>query len=95
MLMTLDHALRESHATAGEGEDVIDIGSRPLENDQARHLTAGRREFLGQLEGTLQRIDDGSYGRCEDCRAPIPVARLRAYPAATLCAACTMSAAHR
>ncbi len=93
MVASLDHALRDSHASAGE--DAADIGSRAFENDQARHLTASRREHIDQLEQALQRIDEGSYGQCEDCRAAIPTARLRAYPTATLCVACKVSAPHR
>jgi len=43
---------------------------------------------LRELEAARGRIADGSYGVCADCGADIPVARLRAQPAAPRCIAC-------
>jgi phage/conjugal plasmid C-4 type zinc finger TraR family protein len=40
------------------------------------------------LEKALKRISDGGYGRCSDCDAEIPFARLRAQPGAERCVAC-------
>ncbi len=93
MLVSLDHALLSGYGDPGE--NMADMDTRDLENDQVRYLTANRREFIGQLERALERIDDGSYGQCEDCLAPIPPARLEAYPAATLCIACKMAGTYR
>jgi RNA polymerase-binding transcription factor DksA len=36
----------------------------------------------------LQRLADGTYGRCEDCEGAIPLARLEIVPYARRCAAC-------
>jgi len=43
--------------------------------------------MLGEIEAALQRIDSGSYGHCERCSAPIPLARLQVNPTALFCAA--------
>jgi DnaK suppressor protein len=43
---------------------------------------------IGEVEGALKRIADGSYGLCVVCEEPIPAARLHAYPAATRCIRC-------
>jgi RNA polymerase-binding transcription factor len=51
-----------------------------------------------RITETLQRIADGTYGRCEECDEPIPPARLKAIPTATLCVPCQSAAelrAHR
>jgi RNA polymerase-binding transcription factor DksA len=40
------------------------------------------------LEAAIGRLTAGTYGRCEDCGTDIPVARLRAQPAALRCIAC-------
>ena len=60
--------------------------------ERLRHLLAnldGRdREALGEINAALQRIDDGSYGLCEQCGTPIPFARLQAIPTARVCAVC-------
>jgi DnaK suppressor protein len=44
--------------------------------------------LLAQTLRALQRIDDGSYGRCAECDEPIPARRLEASPSATLCIGC-------
>ena len=45
-----------------------------------------------QITATLQRIADGTYGRCEECDEQIPPARLNAIPTATLCVRCQSAA---
>ena len=48
-----------------------------------------------RITETLQRIADGTYGRCEECDEPIPPARLKAIPTATLCVPCQSAAEFR
>lgn len=43
---------------------------------------------LEQIQRALERIDEGSYDRCEECESEIGAARLEALPFATLCIAC-------
>jgi DnaK suppressor protein len=43
---------------------------------------------LEQVRGALNRLDEGTYGNCENCGEPILPARLRAMPQATLCIDC-------
>ena len=43
---------------------------------------------LKALDDARQRLDQDGFGLCEDCGAPIPLARLIANPAATRCVAC-------
>lgn len=48
-----------------------------------------RRELqLNKIEAALERIEQGSYGRCFDCDESIAIRRLEFDPAATLCLAC-------
>ena len=44
------------------------------------------RALLGAIEQALTRLDNGSYGYCEDTGEPIPLRRLEAQPTATLTA---------
>lgn len=92
MLLSLGQARRNGRSVAGD--DPADIGTRAFENDQASHLTQNRRDLIVQLERALDRINEGTYGRCEGCREPIPQVRLEAFPAATLCVACKQSSEH-
>jgi len=44
--------------------------------------------LLRKIELALQRIGEGSYGKCSGCGGDIPLARLEAKPSASLCTAC-------
>ena len=46
------------------------------------------RKLIAKIDEALERIDDGSYGKCEECGGEIGVERLRARPVTTLCIAC-------
>ncbi|MDB4476080.1 TraR/DksA C4-type zinc finger protein [bacterium] len=46
------------------------------------------REALGAVKAALQRIDEGSYGRCTRCDGDIAPDRLKAMPEATHCIGC-------
>jgi len=61
----------------------------PDDERRATDLAAQR------ITETLQRIADGTYGRCEECDEPIPPARLKAIPTATLCVPCQSAAEFR
>jgi RNA polymerase-binding protein DksA len=78
--------LRDS-ADSG-GEDQADTGSKTFEREHEMALAASHREILGQTERALSRLEDGSYGVCENCGNPIGKARLLAFPRATLCMTC-------
>lgn len=43
---------------------------------------------LSTIEDALQRLEDGSYGVCAECKSEIPSRRLQALPFATLCVQC-------
>jgi len=66
---------------------------------EAQTMSVERLTLAAQrITETLQRIADGTYGRCEECDEPIPPARLKAIPTATLCVPCQSAAelrAHR
>jgi DnaK suppressor protein len=55
-------------------------------DDQA--ATSALRNLLLEIDAALRRVDDGSYGECETCARPIPVARLHAVPHSTRCVSC-------
>ena len=49
---------------------------------------------LLQIETALHKVEDGSFGICEECEEEIPVKRLRVRPDATLCLNCQESMEH-
>ncbi|MBA4609982.1 MULTISPECIES: TraR/DksA family transcriptional regulator [Aeromicrobium] len=89
----LDHSAKDlqdmlSGGVDGAGNDQADVGSNSLERDAELSLAANQRELLLQTEKALARLEDGTYGVCEQCGEPIGKLRLMAFPRATLCMDC-------
>jgi DnaK suppressor protein len=60
------------------------------ESDSTRDLRIRDRErkLIDKIEETLRRIDDGTFGECEECGEVISIGRLKARPVTTLCISC-------
>jgi DnaK suppressor protein len=71
--------------------DSVDLAS--LEINQNSLAKVGKRELnhLKKIEVALTKIQDGTYGECEECGEQIAVARLMARPVAQLCIDCKTS----
>jgi DnaK suppressor protein len=86
-----EEILRESRETLGhlqtETENHPDIADRASsETDRALELRTRdrQRKLISKIDSALRRIEDGSYGYCEETGEPIGLARLEARPIATL-----------
>jgi len=86
-----DDILRESRETLShlqtETENHPDIADRASsETDRALELRTRdrQRKLISKIDDALRRIEDGSYGYCEETGEPIGVARLDARPIATM-----------
>jgi DnaK suppressor protein len=86
-----DDILRESRETLthlqSETENHPDLADRASsETDRALELRTRdrQRKLISKIDEALRRIDDGSYGYCEETGEPIGLARLEARPIATL-----------
>lgn len=68
--------------------DPVDRAS--LEEEYTLELRARDRDrkFLKKIEESLELLDNGDYGYCEDCGAEIGIRRLEARPTATQCIDC-------
>jgi DnaK suppressor protein len=70
-----------------ENENHPDIADRASsETDRAIELRARdrQRKLIAKIDAAIARIDDGSYGYCEETGEPISLKRLEARPIATL-----------
>jgi DnaK suppressor protein len=65
-------ALCDHSWSAGISAAIVEITSRTLQD----------------IECALERLESGTYGKCSDCEAEIPAARLRAMPFADRCRDC-------
>ncbi len=61
-----------------------------LESDRNFQLRLRDRErkLLAKIDEAVERISDGSYGRCEECGGEIGIERLKARPVTTFCIGC-------
>jgi DnaK suppressor protein len=77
---TLNHLQAESL----HQPDLTDRAS--METDRALELRTRDRErkLISKIDAALQRIEDGTYGFCEETNEPIGIRRLEARPIATL-----------
>ena len=82
----IDDMLRD--AGDGAGDDPADAGSKTFEREHEMSLANNTRDMLVQADRALARIDNGTYGVCENCGNPIGKARLQVFPRATLCMTC-------
>jgi DnaK suppressor protein len=72
-------------------DDISDPTDRAsLEGNRSLTLRIRDRErkLITKIEEALGRINDGTYGVCEECGGPIAVERLKARPVTTLCITC-------
>ena len=91
LLQWKDEILRESRETLAalqaENENHADIADRASsETDRAIELRARdrQRKLISKIDAALARIDEGTYGYCEETGEPISLKRLAARPIATL-----------
>jgi DnaK suppressor protein len=91
LLAWKEEILREARETLqhlhDESQNHPDIADRASsETDRAIELRARdrQRKLIAKIDAALQRIDDGTYGYCEETGEPISLKRLDARPIATL-----------
>jgi RNA polymerase-binding transcription factor DksA len=72
----------------GAGDDQADSGTKTFEREHEMSLVINARDMVLQTERALDRIDNKTYGNCEDCSNPIGKERLQVFPRATLCMIC-------
>jgi len=68
--------------------DAGDRSEADRETDTTISMAQRHAAELQEIDAALARIDDGSYGTCEECDANIGAPRLEAQPTARRCIAC-------
>lgn len=91
LLAWKEDILREARDTLqhlqDENQNHPDLADRASsETDRAIELRARdrQRKLIAKIDAALQRIEDGTYGYCEETGEPIAIKRLEARPIATL-----------
>jgi len=91
LLAWKEEILRESRETVThlqkETENHADLADRASsETDRALELRTRdrQRKLISKIDQALRRVEDGSYGYCEETGEPIGLVRLEARPTATM-----------
>ncbi|MGI9372373.1 MAG: RNA polymerase-binding protein DksA [Hyphomicrobiales bacterium] len=91
LLRWKDDILRESKETIQNLQDenlnqpdIADRASTETERSLELRTRDRQRKLISKIESALKRIEDGSYGYCEETGEPISLKRLDARPIATL-----------
>jgi RNA polymerase-binding transcription factor DksA len=76
--------LEDLAAAAAEPASSTDAARRQI----TRALTVAAESVLSDIDAALNRLQRGTYGKCQQCAAPIPFERLEALPMTRLCMPC-------
>jgi len=83
---------RRSRETAVSGVsdigDILDSVSEERTRELDMILTDREKQKLKQIDDALDRIEESTYGLCEECGVKIPRARLKVVPFAKYCVEC-------
>jgi DnaK suppressor protein len=84
-----DNALNKDHDhTTSMPNHLAELGSGNFDQEFTLSLLASENNALDQIEAAIERIENGSYGKCETCGEQIPKMRLDAIPYAAQCIQC-------
>ncbi len=77
--------LMDTNLNAGDTADLanIEVNQNSLSKIGSREL-----KLIKKIDDSLRKMDEGSYGICEECGEPIPYKRLLVRPVAKLCIEC-------
>jgi DnaK suppressor protein len=91
LLSWKNELLRESSQTLNNLQsdneakpDITDRASEEIDRSFELRTRDRERKLINKINSALQRIEDGSYGYCEETGEPIGLKRLEARPVATL-----------
>lgn len=80
--------VQDETITAPAGADEADLSVAQHERDLSLASRALLEEIIRKSRAALVKLDDGTYGRCDDCDEAIPAPRLSVYPEAPTCVPC-------
>ena len=91
----LDDILRKGEETIEDMTETREVYADPADRATAEsdrsftlRLRDRERKLIKKIQQAQQRIEDGSFGECDECGEDIGVERLKARPVTTLCINC-------
>jgi DnaK suppressor protein len=78
--------------SGGSDNHLADIATHTYDRELDSTLEESEGLHLAHIDAALRRVEEGSYGTCENCGQAIGLDRLEAMPWATLCIDCKRKA---
>lgn len=94
MRKELIEEIREKSRSESEADrkddvgDIYDLATNERDRELNLLMSDRERDKINEIDDALVRIDEGTYGTCEECGTDIPKKRLIIMPFAHLCVAC-------
>lgn len=79
---------KDSNLVEKKSADEVDFAQNLIINEMVEKLSMREKDIFCKLNNALQRIEEGSFGLCEECEEPIAEKRLQAIPYCTACISC-------
>ncbi len=73
---------------SGYSLHMADMATDNFDREFTLGLASNEQQSLNMIDNALRRIEEGTYGNCEECSKAIPQKRLMAMPHARLCIKC-------
>jgi RNA polymerase-binding protein DksA len=67
---------------------MADVATDTYDREFSLGIASNERQLIYELDDALKRIEEGTFGACEDCKSLIAKTRLKAIPYARLCLSC-------
>ena len=84
-----DRVVREDFSVNSDDRyDEIDQATTDIEQSMRMRLRNREVFYIKKIDEALKRIDEGTFGSCDECNEDIELRRLEARPTATLCVSC-------
>lgn len=88
-LLFNDRVIREDFNVSGDDRmDEVDQASTDVLMSMGMRLRNRETLYVKKIDEALRRIEDGTFGECDECGEDIELRRLEARPTATLCVSC-------
>jgi len=75
-------------APSDNESDLLDRATQELSQNNVFRIRSRESRLIKKIRESLQAIEDGTYGICEDCEEPIAIERLMARPVTSYCINC-------
>ncbi|WP_457568589.1 TraR/DksA family transcriptional regulator [Desulfurobacterium sp.] len=86
----IKRGIMEEASTEREVGDLVDMSTEEILRTFEMRIRDREAKYLKKIEKALQKIEEGTYGICEECGKCISYERLKLRPVAELCINCKL-----